>query len=318
MAAPVPIPVTIIAGFLGAGKTTLLNRLLRADHGRRLAVLVNDYGDVNIDTQLLDPAGDDEIIDLPNGCVCCTLARDLVGVIWDLIKIEQPPEHIVLEASGVSSPADIVSILDVPELSSRIIVNSVITLVDSENILKLAKAVMFADKQIISADLLLVNKTDLVDEDELTAVLDWIAEVAPDARLIKTQYAQVPLELILGSGQIDHVNHASLTEAGPTARVEGHDFGTWTYTTDQPLSGTALQIAMTTLPAAIIRAKGIVYIAGDPGRRYVLHLVGKRIALTADREWAGSEPGTQLVFIGAVGTFDTADLNARLSACVVS
>ena len=177
---------------------------------------------------------------------------------------------------------------------------------------------MFAGKQIISADLLVVNKTDLVDEDELAAVLDWIGEVAPDARIIKTQFAQVPFDLILDCGPVDHTNHPRQAEAGPMIGVDSHAFETWTFRTELPLSRETLQVVLTTLPASIYRAKGIVYLSGDADRRYVLHLIGKRITITADREWVGSEPGTQLVFIGEVGAFDPAGLNASLSACSMS
>ncbi len=193
-----PIPVTIIAGFLGAGKTTLLNRILQADHGRRLAVLVNDFGQVNIDSQLLDSAGENPIIDLPNGCICCTLARDLSGVVGRLIGLEDPPDQLIIEASGVSSPGDIKSILDVPELASRVRVNSIITLVDAENVLRLAKAVMFADKQVAAADIVLLNKTDLVDAKQIAEVLTWITGVAPAACVVPATYANVPMSLITG------------------------------------------------------------------------------------------------------------------------
>jgi G3E family GTPase len=315
MAGPRPIPITIIAGFLGAGKTTLLNRLLTADHGRRLAVLVNDFGDVNIDTQILDAAGVDGLVDLPNGCVCCTLARDLVRVVHDLIEIDNPPEQIILEASGVSSPADIESILDVPALASRVKVEAIITLVDAENILRLAKATMFADKQVAAADIVLLNKIDLVDEEELAAVLAWIAQVAPQARLIKTDYAQAPLELIVGAGSSVRTGHARLAPLAIESRAGHHAFETWTFRSDRPLSVACLEKVLAALPASIYRAKGILYLARDPGQRYVLQVVGKRVTMTADRRWGDTEPGSELVFIGDQGATDSSKLDHVLTEC---
>lgn len=318
MAEPQPIPITIIAGFLGAGKTTLLNRLLTAKHGRRLAVLVNDFGDVNIDAFILDTAGTDGVVDLPNGCVCCTLARDLVRVVQELIDRDEPPEHLILEASGVSAPADIEAILDVPQLAGRVRVDGIVTLVDTQNILRLARAVTFADKQVAAADLLLLNKIDLVSEEELAAVLAWVRGIAPEARVIETHFAQLPLGLILGATPVLRVERSARETVGLIAGDEGHGLTTWTFRAKRPLSQECLEAAISALPAAVYRAKGIVHLAHDPVRRYILQAVGQRVAISPDREWGISERETQLVFIGAGHTLDPHDVDGRLSDCVSS
>jgi len=316
MAMSQPIPVTIIAGFLGAGKTTLLNRILQADHGRRLAVLVNDFGQVNIDTQLLDSAGDNPIIDLPNGCICCTLARDLTGVVRQVIGLEDPPEQLIIEASGVSSPGDIESILDVPDLAIRLRVNSIITLVDAENALRLAKAVMFADKQVAVADIVLLNKTDLVDSDQLADVLTWIASVAPAAHIVHTTYANVPMSLITGDSLRSHNDHSALEAAGHDGHEHGQAFRSWAFPINKGLSRYGFQAVINSLPESIYRAKGFLYFADDPDRRYVLHVVGRRISILADRSWGEQEPLSQLIFIGERGGFEPAGLEAALITCV--
>jgi G3E family GTPase len=308
--------VTIIAGFLGAGKTTLLNRILQTDHGRRLAVLVNDFGQVNIDAQLLESAGEGQVIDLPNGCICCTLARDLTGVVREVIGIEDPPEQLIIEASGVSSPADIESILDVPELVSRVRVANIITLVDAENAIRLAQAMMFADKQIAAADIVVVNKIDLVDADQLADVLAWILGITPAARIVKTSYADVPLALITGDRSRDNIGRA------PKVAVEhaGHDheqaFRSWAFTTKQALSRNGILAMINNLPESIYRVKGFLYLGDDPDRRYVLHVVGRRVTIIEDGSWAEQEPLSQIVFIGERDGFKPAELEENLRACI--
>ncbi|NJN92838.1 MAG: GTP-binding protein [Anaerolineales bacterium] len=311
---PFSIPITIIAGFLGAGKTTLLNRILHAEHGLRIAVLVNDFGKIDIDARLLAAAQPGQMVSLPNGCICCTLFGNLVKVVQDLIETPQPPEHIIIEASGVSSPADVAAILEIPALQNFVTLDSIITMIDAENVRRLARVVVFLEGQIRSADTLLVNKTDLVDADTLAEVLDWIRAIAPEARILKTSYAQVPLELILGVGRPIPFG------ASPHPALHAdHDqlYETWSYTTSKPLLKAALQTALEGLPRSIYRGKGFVYLADSPEQRYILQLVGKRVRLDGDQVWGTQPPQTELVFIGEPGALDPAKLQANLDRCLV-
>lgn len=327
---PSPIPITIIAGFLGAGKTTLLNRILRAEHGLRVAVLVNDFGEIDIDARLLAAAEPGQMISLPNGCICCTLFGNLVSVVQKLVEAPAPPEHIIIEASGVSSPRDVAAILEVSTLQKLVSQDSIITVIDAENVRRIARVVVFLESQISSADILLLNKTDLIDAHTLAELMDWIRTIAPEARLLKTTYAQAPLELILGVGRHTPAGSAvqpalHRAESQPHPSVHDHDshhldhhqlYETWSYTTSKPLLRAAVQAILESLPTSIYRAKGFLYLADSPSQRQVLQLVGKRIRLAADHAWGTQNPQTELVFIGEPGALNPAELQAKLDNCL--
>ena len=330
-----PIPVTIISGFLGAGKTTLLNYLLNAKHGLRVAVLVNDFGAINIDAALVTGVSGESTIDLSNGCICCSIRDDLLESVVQLIQRPNPPDYIVVETSGVSDPVAVSLTFIAPQLQSQTRVDSVITVVDSEHIGQIeGKQRELALDQIATADMVVLNKIDLIDEIECKELADFIRKRVPSARIFEAIHGAVPLDMVLGVGAYDlnrfankpeldiHVHSGDSSHAHDSTEVEHHEhhehtlvYNTWSYTTDQPLSRRALLEAVKSLPTTIYRAKGIVLLDDTPHQKGIVHFAGQRTRLIMGEAWDDEKPQTQLVFIGEEDGICTDDLQARFDAC---
>ena len=194
-----PIPVTILTGFLGAGKTTLLNRILHTDHGLKIAVLVNDFGKVNIDAQLVVGVEGESMINLSNGCICCTIRDDLLLAAEQLIARPDPPEYIVVEPSGVSDPVAVAQTFAL--LRPHVQVDSIIAVIDCEQLPNLkGRNQLLALEQIGVADIILLNKVDLADPEVVTGMQTWIRRINANARFLETIACNAPLELLLGVG----------------------------------------------------------------------------------------------------------------------
>lgn len=319
---PVPIPLTILTGFLGAGKTTLLNRMLHGDHGLRVAVLVNDFGAINIDTQLVVGV-EGETISLANGCICCTIRDDLLATAVELLKRPDRPEYLLIEASGVSDPWAVAETFQLPELRPFIHLDGVIAVVDAEYVDQQRDYADLIVDQISAADIVVLNKVDLVDATRRTAINAWVRTIVPRARVVEATYGQAPLELLLGVGRY-RLMLESLTPTGHHHDHDHHDhdhgaaFATWSYTADRPFDLRALRKVILDLPPAIFRAKGVIWLADAPQRQAVLQLVGQRVSLTLRDLWGETPPRTQLVTISAPRQLDTADLQRRLDACLAA
>ena len=326
-----PIDLTVIGGFLGAGKTTLLNALLREAGDRRLAVLVNDFGAINIDAELVQ-AREGEMISLRNGCICCAVSGDFIGELALLRDRDDPPEHVVVEASGVADPGAIVGLGDMPGYRR----DAAVIVADAETVRLRADddaTGPMIRRQLRAADLIVLNKSDLVTQPELAGTHAWLRDLAGSSTaIVQTSFGAVPVDVVLGA-KPHAARPAAAASSPPDALAHDHhaehdhhedhdhgghdhaphpDFETWSWSGTAPVSGTGLVAALEALPEGIVRAKGLLHLREDPQRRYLLQLVGRRYSIEADRPWGEATPASQLVVIGLPGSVDAAGLTAMI------
>ncbi|WP_019528052.1 CobW family GTP-binding protein [Dasania marina] len=272
------IPATIISGFLGSGKTTLLNRILRADLGLRAAVLVNDFGSINIDSQLISNH-DGNVMSLANGCICCNISDDLIGQLDELISQENPPECFLIECSGVSDPGRIARILNYRLFRDRARIDAIINIIDAAQFNHTLEEYRdLAAWQLKQADLVVINKIDLCDAETIAELKQqWLPE---HARVFATSHADVPLSLMLNVDLHQPHEHDSQTHDCQDDHSDdnhGDLFESIAWQSDQPINITALKALIKDLPTAIYRAKGVFINHEAPEQSHVMQMVGKRI-----------------------------------------
>jgi G3E family GTPase len=277
------IPFTVIGGFLGAGKTTLLNRLLAGAPNRRLGVLVNDFGVLDIDGQLVAEHGGDTIA-LANGCLCCTIGDSLVATLLALLERPERLDHIVVEASGVADPG---RIADLAVLERRLVRDGVVVVVDGGDVRQRACDRRVGDtvlRQLEAADLLVLNKVDQIDDP--SALRTWLAERST-APVVEARHCDVPPALLFGLDR----HGASQSGNGPA------NFQSWSYSWAEPVDRAALLAMLEGVPGDILRAKGIVRFADSGDRRSIVHMIGRRIEITEDGPWR-DDAESRLVLLG--------------------
>lgn len=295
-------PFTVIGGYLGAGKTTLLNHLLTETQGLRVAVLVNDFGEVNIDAALI-AAHDGDTISLANGCMCCSLTGGFAQAINTVLEHKDRLDAIVVEASGVAEPGKIAHYGQMYELP----LDGVIVVVDAERIREQAVNKYVGDVvllQLGQADIILLNKTDCVTADGLAEVRKWLGETAPGIPVYETLHSSVSPELLMGRAPISRPEHP-LHFAGQRLNHEKLH-RSWIIRRDQPVPRAVVERLAERMGGRIFRAKGFVHLSDVPSRRYLLQQVGRRWTLEDVGDWGGNPPRTEVVCIGpdpATGRF---------------
>lgn len=290
------VDLTIIGGFLGAGKTSLVNHLLANAGGRRLAVLVNDFGEINIDEKLIARQSD-RVISLANGCICCDLGDNVFQTLFGMLEGDARPDAIVIETSGVADPAKLAVLGRVGKFFR---LNATIVLVDAANVQGHARDRYLEDtilRQIAAADLLILNKADMVEADELAALDRWIGDLAPKAARLPAVRGEVPIDILLGQ-------HGAIPTSVPDAEGDhdhavrhGDGYVSWSFAADRPFGRAALRDTLSTLPPWLLRGKGVLWLEDRPDEAVTFHLVGGRVEMGAGAPWAGTSRRSELVFI---------------------
>jgi len=322
------IPVTVLTGYLGAGKTTLLNRILSEPHGKKYAVIVNEFGEIGIDNDLIVGA-DEEVFEMNNGCICCTVRGDLIRIIDGLMRRKGKFDAIIVETTGLADPAPVAQTFFVDEnVGNKTRLDAVVTVADAKWLRDRLRDAPEAKNQIAFADVILINKTDLVSEAELREVEARIRGINPYAKLHRTQRAQIPLGEVLDrkafdlerildiepafleTGDHDHHDHDHHHDHGHDhAHSHGglkhyHDeeMQSISLSTDQPLDPDKFFPFIQNLTQAegpnILRCKGIVALKDDP-QRFVFQGVHMMLDGDHQREWRADEKRqSRVVFIG--------------------
>jgi G3E family GTPase len=294
-----PTPITVIGGYLGAGKTTLVNHLLRHPGGRRLGVIVNDFGTLAIDADLLAEAAADGadagVIGLPNGCVCCTVGAGLHEALGALLDRSRPPDHIVIEVSGVADPAVAAGWATVPPFEP----GGVVVLAAADSVRRQARDRFVGGevlRQLAGADLIVLTKTDLCGAGELDDMGRWLDEASGGAPMVSVVDGDAPVDLVLGvrpAGERDTVIDERHTDR----------YVTWTWSPGVAVGRQTLDRLLAGLPAGVLRMKGSVLLTD--GTAVVVDVVGRR----AERRVTEMATRTQLVAIGVRGVLEPSDLD---------
>ena len=350
------IPATIITGFLGAGKTTLIRHMLQNAQGRRIALIINEFGDLGVDGDILKGCGDEtcreeDVMELSNGCICCTVADDFIPTMEKLLAREDRPDHIVIETSGLALPQPLVRAFNWPGISTQVTVDGVVTVVDGKAVTegRFAHSVAAVDAQrqldenldhetplselfedqIACADMIVVNKTDLLEGAEAEALVGTLRESSRSGvQVVTTSMGNLPVDVLLGQGigaesDLDsrhelHHHHHDHSDEHDHDHHHDHDhdaFESFVVTLGEITDPKAFSDQVSTIIGAhdILRLKGFAAVSGKP-MRLTLQAVGPRVETYFDQPFGDTARATRLVVIGQAG-LDQAAIETALKSC---
>ena len=354
------IPATIITGFLGAGKTTLIRHMLQNAQGRRIALIINEFGDLGVDGDILKGCGDEtcreeDVMELSNGCICCTVADDFIPTMEKLLAREDRPDHIVIETSGLALPQPLVRAFNWPGISTQVTVDGVVTVVDGKAVTegRFAHSVAAVDAQrqldenldhetplselfedqIACADMIVVNKTDLLEGAEAEALVGTLRDSSRSGvQVVTTSMGKLPVDVLLGQGigaesdldsrhELHHHHHDHSDEHDHEHDHDHHHdhdhdaFESFVVTLGEITDPKAFSDQVSTIIGAhdILRLKGFAAVSGKP-MRLTLQAVGPRVETYFDQPFGDTARATRLVVIGQAG-LDQAAIEAALKSC---
>ena len=306
-----PVPILLVTGFLGAGKTTVVNHLLAHAEGRRIAAVVNDFGAINIDAELIAGASDG-VVSLANGCICCTLEGDLLRTLAALLRRDPRPEFIVIETSGIADPADIVRNLMDPVIWAEAPLETVLCVLDATTRPEALRDDALIRSQLRAADVVALSKVDLADAPARAELRAAVRALHPAAVVVDTLNGAVPAALVF---PLDADRAKAPREVGPR-RPAADRFETLSWTSQRAVSLPRLQAAIGRLAPRLARAKGLFETQEQPGRLTVFQLAGGRATLAPGGELAAGVPRARIVFVAEIGVLSAAEIDAVMEGCL--